>query len=172
MPASSSLTPTIITVLIVGVVMALRLRRLNQTRTLNLRSMWIFPGVLTVMAVALLVQLPPRGGEWLWLGVAIAIGAVFGWWRGKLVPISVHPENGTLETRTSPIALLFLVVLMAVRYLARGVLESEAGAWHLSFALITDAFVVLATALFVVSRLEMTLRATRLLNPAPARLAR
>ncbi len=160
---------TIITVLIIGVVMALRLRGLNQTRTLNLATMWIFPVVLLLATAALLVQFPPHGAEWLWLGLAFAVGAGLGWWRGRLIPISVHPENDTLETRTSPVALLFLVAIMAVRFLGREYLESQASTLHLSVALITDGFVVLAMGLFVISRVEMTLRATALLNAAKAR---
>lgn len=171
MHLSPQTVSTIITVLIIGVVMALRLRGLNQTRSMNLTTMWIFPVVLLAATALLLWKFPPQGMEWLWLGVAFLIGAGFGWWRGKLIPISVHPETGTLETRTSPVAMLFLVALMAVRYLARGVLESEASAWHLSVALITDSFVVLAMALFVISRVEMTLRAQSLLKARGSRLA-
>jgi hypothetical protein len=166
MHLSSSAVSTLITVLIVGVVLALRLRNLNQTRQLNLATMWIFPVVLIAMTGLLLLQFPPQGGEWLWLGLAALIGAGFGWWRGALIPISVHPENGTLETRTSPVALLFLVALMAVRFLGREYLETQASSLHLSVALITDGFVVLAMTLFVVSRVEMTLRAQALMRAA------
>ena len=169
MHPTPQLISTVITVLIIGIVMALRLRGLNQTRTLNLRTMWIFPVVLVLMTGFLLLQFPPHGGEWAWLAAAFALGGALGWWRGRLIPISVHPENDTLETRTSPVALLFLVALMAVRFLGREYLESQASTMHLSVAVITDGFVVLAMGLFVISRVEMTLRATSLLNAAKAR---
>jgi hypothetical protein len=157
---------TAITLAVVGVVFALRFRNLNRERRLKLELMWIVPALLVVAMVFALLQFPPHGLDWLWLGAILAVGAVVGWWRGKLIPIAIDPDTHLLNTRPSPAALLFLLGLFVVRFALRAVLESEASAWHLNAVLITDGFIVLGVSLLAMSRVEMALRAWGLLRDA------
>ena len=163
---------TAITIAVVGVVFALRLRGMNRERRLKLEVMWILPAVLVAAMVAALVQFPPHGLDWLWLGAICAVGAAIGWWRGKLMPITIDPETHLLNTKPSPAAILFLLGLFVVRFALRAVLETEASTWHLNVALVTDGFIVLGVSLMAVSRVEMALRAWGLLREARAAKAR
>ncbi len=97
----------------------------------------------------------------------LAVGAGLGWYRGKMLTITVDPVTHEVNNRASPAALIFILVLFAVRYGLRYVL-SETSAWHINAALITDGFLVFAFGLFGVQRLEMYLRGSKLLAEARA----
>lgn len=153
---------------VIALVLFFRARRLTQERRLKLEYMWIMPAVMLLATIALFLQFPPHGMDWLWLAAVFAVGAAIGWWRGKLVPIAIDPETHLLNTKPSPAALLFLVGLFVVRFGLRAYLESNASSLHISIGLLTDGFVVLAVGLFSVSRLEMALRAWNLLKAARA----
>ena len=151
---------------VILLIFAFRIRRMSKPRRLRLEVMWVLPAILLLATVALLVQYPPRVLEWAWLALVLIVGGGLGWVRGRLIPITVDPETHLLNTRTSPAALAFLAVLFVIRFGARAALTTQASSLHIATALITDGFVVLATGLFAVSRLEMWLRARRLLAQA------
>jgi len=153
---------------VVAVVFALRFRGLTRERRLRLELMWIMPVVLVAAMVAVLLQFPPHGLDWAWLAAIFAVGSAIGWWRGKLMPIAIDPETHVLNIKPSPAAILFLLGLFVVRFALRALIESEASAWHVSAALITDGFIVLGVGLLAVSRVEMGLRAWGLLREARA----
>ena len=153
---------------IIALVLFFRMRRLTQERRLKLELMWIMPAIMVAATIALFLQFPPHGMDWLWLTAVFAVGSFIGWWRGKLVPIAIDPETHLLNTKPSPAALLFLLGLFVVRFGLRAYLESNASTLHIGFTLLTDGFVVLAVGLFGVSRLEMALRAWGLLKAARA----
>ena len=67
-----------------------------------------------------------------------------------------------------PAALILLVGLIALRIALKRVLIGEAQKWHIDAAVITDAFLFFALAMFGVQRLEMAMRARRLMAPARA----
>ncbi|MBO9709572.1 MAG: DUF1453 family protein [Caulobacter sp.] len=158
----------LITVVVVAVIFALRFRSMNRERRLKLEFMWVLPALMLLGAAALFAQVTPHGMDWLWLAAIFAAGAVIGWWRGKLIPITIDPETHLLNTKPSPAAILFLLALFVVRFGLRTLLESEAQAWHVNAVLLTDGFMVLGVGLFAVSRLEMALRAWNLLREARA----
>jgi NAD/NADP transhydrogenase beta subunit len=159
---------TAITIAVVAVVFALRFRGMNRERRLKLELLWIMPTLLVAAMVAALLQFPPHGLDWLWLAAILAVGAAIGWWRGKLMPITIDPETHLLNTKPSPAAILFLLGLFVVRFALRALIESEASAWHINAALVTDGFIVLGVSLLAVSRVEMALRAWGLLREARA----
>ena len=159
---------TAITIAVVGVIFALRFRSMNRERRLKLELMWILPSILVIGMVLVLLQFPPHGLDWAWLAAIFAVGAAIGWWRGKLIPIAIDPDTHLLNTKPSPAAILFLLGLFVVRFALRAFLESEASAWRLSAALLTDGFLVLGVGLLAVSRVEMALRAWGLLREAQA----
>jgi hypothetical protein len=157
-----------ITGVVVAAVMFFRLRGLSRERRLRVEFMWILPVILLLGCAALFLQFPPHGMQWLWLAAIFAVGSGLGWWRGRLIPITVDPETHLLNTKPSPAALLFLLGLVVIRFALRGTLQAESASWRISPALITDGFMVFSVGLLAVSRLEMALRAWRLLNAARA----
>lgn len=146
--------------------MIFRLARAQKSRPLKLEWMWILPAVLLLATGSLLWQLPPHGLEWLWLVLAFAVGGAIGWQRGRMMKITVDPETHALNQQASPAAIIFLLALVAVRYAMREGLSAEAQAWRLSAAFLTDVFVVFAFGLLSLTRIEMFVRARRLLDDA------
>ena len=154
-----------ITIVIVGVVFALRMRRMGQMRPLKLETLWIVPAVYFVVAVLMFWQLPPRGWVGVTSAVGLVIGAAIGWQRGKMMHIHVDPETHALNQKASPAAMLFLLALIVVRSFGRGLLGSEG----VSPAMLTDPLIAFALGMFTLTRVEMYLRGKRLLEEARGR---
>lgn len=154
---------------IIGIVvlgMALRIRRMGRMRPLNLGSLWIVPAVYLVAAVLMFVSLPPTPSVAIASAVALLIGAAVGWQRGKMMHIHVDPETHALNQKASPAAMFFLIGLIVVRAGARAVVGREGG---VSPAMLTDPLIAFAVGMFTLTRLEMYLRAKRLLEEARGR---
>ncbi|HTK33911.1 MAG TPA: CcdC protein domain-containing protein [Caulobacteraceae bacterium] len=149
-------------------VLALRMRRLSRARPLRLERLWIAPALLIVAMALLLVQAPPRSSDWPWLALALAIGGGLGWVRGGTMAIAVDEKTHALNVRASPVAILFLVGLVVIRTGLRGALVGNGSVLHLSTALVTDVFLMFAVGLLGMQRLEMAIRARRLLAVARA----
>ena len=162
------------TIALVVVVFGLRFwrsgmgRRPGAARRLRLEYLWIMPAFIALVAIVLVAQFPPGGWQWLPLVAVLALGAALGWWRGKLTPIEIDRETHVLNTRSSPAAIAFLALLVLLRFGARALLSDPGSGLHVATALITDGFVLFAAGLYGVSRLEMGLRANRLLREARA----
>jgi len=155
-----------ITIGIIVVIMALRMRRMGQMRPLNLNSLWIVPALYLVVAALMFFQLPPTGWVAIASAAALAVGAAVGWQRGKMMHIHVDPETHGLNQKASPAAMIFLIVLIIVRTGARSVLGQES---DVSPAMLTDPLIAFALGMFSLTRLEMYLRAKRLLDEARSR---
>lgn len=155
-----------VTIAIIVVVLALRMRRMGQMRPLKLGNLWIVPAIYLVVAALMFVQLPPTG----WVAIAsiagLAIGAAVGWQRGKMMHIHVDPETHALNQKASPAAMFFLIALILVRAGARSVI-GETGS--VSPAMLTDPLIAFALGMFTLQRVEMYLRAKRLLEEARGR---
>ena len=155
-----------ITIGIIAVVMALRLRSMGQMRPLKLGNLFIVPILYLVVAAIMFVQLPPTGWVAIACALALAIGAAVGWQRGKMMHIHVDPETHALNQKASPAAMFFLIGLIVVRMAARGMLGQNSG---VSPAMLTDPLIAFALGMFTVQRIEMYLRAKRLLEEARGR---
>lgn len=162
-PSNAKLISYGISGVIIVLVLIWRMRGLQRGRRLRLEWLWVVPALLGLGAAASLAQAPPVGAEWFWMGLALGLGGVFGWYRGRMMQITVDAETHTLNTRASPAALIFLVALLLVRFGLRAALESESANWGLKVALISDGFILFALGLLGVQRLEMALRARRML---------
>jgi hypothetical protein len=112
------------------------------------------------------VQLPPTGWVAIACVVALLIGAAVGWQRGKMMHIHVDPETHALNQKGSPAAMVFLIALIAMRMAARSILGPGSG---VSPAMLTDPLIAFALGMFSVQRIEMYLRARRLLEEARSR---
>ncbi|WGM39404.1 CcdC protein domain-containing protein [Caulobacter sp. NIBR1757] len=144
------------------VIMSLRARS-GQARPINFITLWVVPLTLFAGLVAMTATSHLRGLDYAWVVGAFAIGGALGWQRGRMMPIHVDPETGKPMIKTSVAALVFILGLMAVRLLMRQVLQAEAGALHINPLLVTDGFMALAVGLLGVSRIEMFIRARRLI---------
>jgi hypothetical protein len=165
---SHSLVPTlIIAVLVIGL-FAWRLRRMSQTQRLRLELLWVTPVIFIALGALVVLQQPPQGIAWAYVAASLVIGGGFGWWRGKLMTIAIDAQTHALNVRASPAGVIFIVAIIAVRYALRGVAMGEASSLHLSVGVITDVFMGFAVGLMVVQRVEMFLRARRLLGEARA----
>lgn len=149
-------------------VLFLRMRRLSRERKLRVEWLWVTPVLLLVIAGLVMSQTPLTGLDWLWLVPAFLVGAGIGFWRGRLTTVTVDPASHALTSRASPAALYLLVAVLVLRIGLRFLLTAEASALHVNAALITDAFLVFAVGLVAVQRLEIWIRARRLLAEARA----
>ena len=165
-----SFIPYLVAGILVIVMLAWRLRRLSQTRPLRLELLWVTPALFLALGGLTVMQQPPQGADWVYIAAAFVIGGGFGWWRGKLMNISVDPENHSLNTKASPAGMILIVAIILIRFALRGVLASQASTLHLSVVVVTDVFMAFIVGLMVVQRVEMFMRASRLL--AQARTAR
>ncbi len=138
-----------------------------RKRRLRIERMWIAPAViLLATGLAFYAQPTPRP---LWAGIGLAAlgaGAVLGWWRGRFTTIAVDAATHDLTSQASPLGMILVLAIMAVRLGLRGYVTRNAGALHASVNDITDAFLLLAVGVVCANRLEMALRATRLLAEA------
>ncbi|TMJ15268.1 MAG: DUF1453 family protein [Alphaproteobacteria bacterium] len=150
---------------VILIVMAIRLRRAGVARPLKLGQLLIVPAVYAVLATVMFVTAPPTGLGWLLCVATLAIGAAAGWQRGRMIRIDVHPENHTLSATQSPFAVFFILALVLVRSGLRAALQGGEGGL-LDAATLTDMLIAFALGLLAVQRLEMYLRARRLLAAA------
>lgn len=142
----------------------LRLRRIGRTQRLRLGTLWVIPAVFGLLAAAILWQFPPSGLGWLWVCLGLLAGAAVGWQRGRLVEVGIDPVTGQLNQRSSPAALIFLLLLVGLRWLLHWLVELSDARWHLGAMLVSDIFIAFALGVLSAYRLELWLRARALLR--------
>jgi len=166
-PPGASITSYLVPLAVVGLVIILRNSR---PRRLKIERLWLYPAIYLVLLATTLAAAPPPVTP-LSIGLLVGgflIGAALGWQRGRLTNIHIHPETHDLTSRASPIGLLFIFAILVLRYAARDFLASDAGGLHLPIVAIGDAFIVLAVAMLSVQRLELWMRASKMLAEAKA----
>lgn len=147
-----------------------RMRKMAGTQPLKIRELWVRPLILIVLAGVVIGTNPPQLADIPWLVLAAILGAAAGWVWGRTMAIHVHPEDGTLMTTGSQLAILVLVGLIVLRVGLNAGLRLQAEAWHIDVMLISDAFIVFAAFLFAVRGLEMFLRARKVMAEHQAKL--
>lgn len=155
-----------ITAILIAAVMFLRLRNIGKARKLRVEMLWIIPTLYIVFAGVLFWRMPPVGLGWLWTALGFAVGAAIGWQRGRMIAVTVDPVTHELNQRSSPAAILFVLLLIGVRLGMRSALMGSGAYWHPGATLVTDIFVASAVGILAVYRLEIYLRARRLLREA------
>lgn len=163
-PDQNSLATYAISAVVIAVVMALRWRRMSRQVPLKLERLWILPAVYLVAVATTFARFPPVGWGWAFCTGALVAGAALGWQRGRLMRIAVDPATHALSQTSSPAALLFILAIVLLRQGAR----AGSGWLHLNAMAATDMLMALALGLFAAQRLEMFLRARRLLAEARA----
>ena len=160
----------VLPLVVLAVVMTLRMRSMRKSRPLNLGRMWIVPALLVVLAVVTITARPP-GSLGLAIGLAaLAVGAAIGWHRGKLMRIDHHPVTGALTQTASPAAMILLLAIVAIRYGARAYFQTNGTAGQLDqhTLILTDALLLFAVGLISMTRVEMALRARRIIAGSAA----
>lgn len=143
------------------------LLRHARTRRLRVERLWLAPlAYIAITGLILAVQTPPGLKVIAFEGAALALGGLVGWWRGRLTKISVDPLTHEATTRTSALGMALILGLFALRYTLRSFGGFTASRLHVSALHLTDTLLVLAVGVICAQRLEIALRATRLLNQA------
>ena len=160
------LLPVLVPLVVLGVIF-LRARRPRQVR---LELLWISPLAITALIAAGVAAQPHRAPFTLLdfgvFALAVAAGAGIGWLRAKATRLTVDPQTHEVTSATSPIGLMIIVAVFLVRFGLRSATVAEAGASGLDPAVIADAFLLLAAGLVVGQRVEIFLRARRLIAAA------
>jgi len=161
------LLKTILPVVAIVIMLALRFRSMSKVRPLNPNTLWIVPLILAALAGAMLFLNPlPMTG--LSIGAAaLVVGGLIGWQRGKLIHILRDPSTGQLTQRASPAAMILLVAIIGLRYVLRNYFDASPGVdgkMSEQALVITDALLLFAVGLVGMTRIEMMIRARRLLS--------
>jgi NAD/NADP transhydrogenase beta subunit len=156
---------TLLPFAVIVVVLALRLRSMSRERPLKLGTLWVVPAIYVVIAGSMILTLTPPPLGWGLMLVGLAVGIGVGWHRGKLIRIERNPDTGELRQKASPVAMLLIVAIIVLKVGARAIFgESAADHPSSSAMLLTDAFLGFALGLLSATRLEIYLRARRLLE--------
>lgn len=160
-----------IPLIIVAVMLPIILLRNRAPRTLRPQWMWVTPAIVVpLMGLALWGTSMQPGVQaapfdiiaWLILVLGLALGGVAGWWRGRMTTIERHAD-GTLKAQASPLGLILIVAVFLGRRALSAWLEPHAAAWHLNALAIADSFLLFVVGMIVMQRVEMYIRARRVL---------
>ncbi|RST30513.1 DUF1453 family protein [Sphingomonas ginkgonis] len=160
--SSGSWLQTLLPLLIIGVVMALRLRSAGRERPLKLAMLWVVPLLYVLLCGVVLATAPPGGIGWLLFAVALLMGGLLGWQRGRMMGIRVDEATGTVWQKSSPAAVFMLIAIVVLRRVAMQAFPADPHAGGAAL-MVTDALLGFALGLLSLTRLEMGLRARRLL---------
>ena len=153
--------------LTLALVLAWRLRRQQSEQPLRRRFLWLAPALYLAVIAFVLSRHPPTLRGLALLGAGMLVGALAGWWRGRLFILRFDEASGTVLLRRSRWAVTVLVSIVALRFLANlWVGPGQGGSRTL---LLTDFALGLIFGLIAVTRLEIALRARALLAAAGQR---
>lgn len=155
--------------MIILTVLFFRLRSVGKARRLRLERLWILPTLYAAAVGFVFWNAPPHGMTWLWCVVALGVGAGLGWWRGRLMRVAVDPETHELSQTVSPAALLFIVALIVIRSASRAMAIEMAGPGHAGLMAATDILMAFALGFVAFQRVEIFIRARRMLAEARAK---
>lgn len=150
----------LIPIVVIGVIFAFRAKRMSRAQPLKPGQLWIVPALYLVIVAGTFFANPPSATGWLAAAIGLAIGCGLGWYRGKTTRIEVDPVTRTLRQRTSPLGVLVLLALVAVKSVA----QAGGHAAHIDVASLTDGLLGLALGTFTLMRVEMYVRAKRVLR--------
>lgn len=156
----------LIPLIVIAVVIPLVLLRNRRPRTLRPEFLWVSP-LIVVLAIGAGLwgisasgqgPLPADPLSLVIIAVGVALGAAFGWQRGRMT--TIHKEaDGTLKAQASPIGLLIIIAVLVARRALEPWLEAHAADWHVNPLAVIEAFMLFAAAMVVAQRVEMFIRA-------------
>jgi hypothetical protein len=163
-PHTASPLNTLLPILIVFAIVAVRMSRMTGVRPMRLSSLWIRPAIFTVLAAMLVYNAPPQGLEqYLILLATLVIGALLGWHQAKLMAISVDTASGTLQVKASVWAILVFLAVILLRLGLRTWLLGTDSPLHAYLGVITDAFLLFIVGFYGARAAEMFIRGRALL---------
>lgn len=155
-----------ITAVVVSVIFYFRARRMRRERPLKLETIWVLPALYALLAAALYWSHPPHGLTWAICALALVAGAGLGWQRGRMMRITVDPETHALNQSASPAALFFLIGIVVLRMAIRETAAFGGAFGRIDPFAVTDVLIAFVLGLLTLQRVEMYLRAKRLLDEA------
>lgn len=163
-------TSYLIFFIVIALIMGLRIWRGSRARKLKVERMWIRPAIIGVfLGMSIYGQPPPMTAPILAaLAVCIVAGFAMGWYRGRMVKVSIDPATHDLTSRASPWGILIFLGLMIVRMGARFVLREEHDVAGIPVAAIIDGLTLFYAGNVVGLQVEVWLRAKKLLADAIA----
>jgi hypothetical protein len=162
-----NLLKTFVPIVVVAGVLALRFRSMNRVRPLNPGTLWVLPAILIALAGVTLFAQPPGVAGLSIAAFALVVGGLIGWQRGRLIQIERDATTGQLTQRASPAAMILLLGIIALRFAARSYFDMTPGTdgrMSQQALIVTDALLLFAVGLIGMTRIEMALRARRMLS--------
>lgn len=158
-----------IPLIVLAVMLPLIFLRNRRPRVLRPQWMWVTPAIIVpLMAFAMWGQSMAPGAshapfapvDWAILALGLLLGAVAGWWRGKMMTIH-KGADGVLLAQASPVGLILIFALLFGRRALVALIEPHAASWGLSPLAVADAFLVFVVGMILMQRVEMFIRARR-----------
>lgn len=144
---------------IVAVVMALRWKSMSRPRPLRLAFLIIAPVVVLMAAALLIVAQPPSALGWLALAGGLAIGALLGWQRARLLHFERDTVTNKLQYRQTPAALFLIIGLIVAKRLILPQPGTAPVGKDAAMALVmTDGLLGFALGMVIAANLTMWLR--------------
>jgi hypothetical protein len=169
MPPQASAMSSLISIAVLVVVGVVIVLRNLQPRRLRVELLWIRPTILLAMCCLYFFKFQPGSPtDIAGLAISFAIGAALGWWRGSLTRIDVDPTTDTAMQQASPLGVLLILGLLALRSVLRVAVQANASSLPVSLDTVTGWLLALAVGVVVLQQLEIWLRAQRVMAQARA----
>ncbi|MBT9472449.1 MAG: CcdC protein domain-containing protein [Pseudomonadota bacterium] len=157
------------TYLVPLIAIAIMVLRGSRARRLRIERMWIMPTlILTAVILSLSAQAAPRLPVLAAEMFALGMGVGMGWWRGRTVAITIDPATHAFTSKASPLGMALIAGVFLLRFSFRDYAMSHASELHVTPVEITDVFLLFAAGLVCAQRIEMWIRARRLLTATEA----
>lgn len=167
MPTHVSGNAMMISVAVWFLIIVMIVARNLRPRRLQVGLLWMRPAILLLFIAGYFYRFPPQSlTDVAGLAVGFAVGGALGWWRGGFTRIEIDPATHTVMQQASPIGVLVILVLFAVRAGVRFVVVQSGAALPASVETVSGWLLALAVGLVVLQQLEIWLRARRLMAEA------
>jgi len=152
----------------IGIAILVIVLRNSRPRKLKVERLWLFPVVYTALLVSGLSAAPPPLTP---ISIAVlvlsaVIGGLIGWQRGRFTKIDINPETHEMTAQASILGIAFILIVLMARIGLRDYFAKNASGLGVPGAVLGDGLLVLAVVMLTVQRLEIWIRATRMLNDA------